>query len=301
MKYEVTTMAKRHDANDSKRKNPFLPDPDEYYFDDDLDTVTRNLPTEEDYLPVEEAAAPVDEPLTEGPNRIGIRMVGMKPTAEDMPEDDFTPAYDVDEDDDLTLPRRPERNNPVAEHFQEEYDPESAPVMRTKTKKQQRVLQAEAEQKPKSKTLRIVVSAVITLVLLLIIGMMMLSRTMMPDTAFLKAPETAVSTTMGPLQSFFSGIVDGFADYFRRVKLRDNLEQAYVDLLAENEELYILAAQAQELANELATFKDIDDEMQQNLGLNPLRCRVIGREQGNYFSPSPSTAAPVTASSPTWL
>ena len=29
-------MAKRHDPKDTQRKNPFLPDPDEYYFDDEL-------------------------------------------------------------------------------------------------------------------------------------------------------------------------------------------------------------------------------------------------------------------------
>ena len=40
-------MAKRHDPKENKRKNPFLPDPDEYYFDDDLESVTGNLPTEE--------------------------------------------------------------------------------------------------------------------------------------------------------------------------------------------------------------------------------------------------------------
>ena len=55
-------MAKRRD--DSKRKNPFLPDPDEYYFDDDLDSVTRNLPTEEEYLPQdEEPEVPADTTL----------------------------------------------------------------------------------------------------------------------------------------------------------------------------------------------------------------------------------------------
>ena len=86
-------MAKRHDPKDTKRKNPFLPDPDEYYFDDDLESVTGNLPTEEEYLPRDEEP-PVDEPITEGTNRIGVRMIGLKPTADDLAEeeDDFTPA-----------------------------------------------------------------------------------------------------------------------------------------------------------------------------------------------------------------
>ena len=97
-------MAKRHD--DNKRKNPFLPDPDEYYFDDDLDSVTRNLPTEEEYLPQEEQPEPEPQPVTEGTNRIGVRMIGLKPTADDYAEeeDDFTPAYDANDEDDLTAP-----------------------------------------------------------------------------------------------------------------------------------------------------------------------------------------------------
>ena len=64
-------MAKRHDPKDTQRKNPFLPDPDEYDFDDDLDSVTRNLPTEEEYLPKEPEEV-AEEPVTEGTNRIGL-------------------------------------------------------------------------------------------------------------------------------------------------------------------------------------------------------------------------------------
>lgn len=279
-------MAKRHPAKEQQRKNPFLPDPDEYDFDDDLDSVTRNLPTEEDYLPREEEEAD-DEPVTEGISRSGVRMIGLKPAADEPSgeEDfDFTPADDADdEDDDLTAPRRT-----TAEAAD---DP--APVTRTRTKKQMRHLLSEKEKKdkkdkkakkPRGANLRIALLVTVTTLLLLIIGMMLLSRTMMPDTALLKAPEEAVSGALAPVQGFFSGIVDDIAGYFRRVKLRDNLEQAYIDLLSVNEELYITSALVQEYADRLAMYEDIDDEMQQNLGLNPLRCQVIGREQGNYFS-----------------
>ncbi len=275
-------MAKRQDPKDTRRKNPFLPDPDEYDFDDDLDSVTRNLPTEEEYLP-QEPQEPAEEPVTEGTNRIGVRMIGLKPSAEDLDAEDFTPAYDTEDEDDLTAPRRVNRSIPRTEE-PATADADDAPVMRTRTKKQQRILQAEKEKKPRGKKLRIVMLTAITVVMLLVIGMMLLSRTMMPDNALLQLPETAVASTMGPVQSFFTGIVESVADYFRQVKLRENLEQAYNELLAENEELYILAAQAQELQDRLAMYEDIDDEMAQNLGLNPIRCQVIGREQGNYFS-----------------
>ena len=281
-------MAKRHESKDTKRKNPFLPDPDEYYFDDELDSVTRNLPTEEDYLPQEEPEESIEEPVTEGTNRIGVRMIGLKPSAEEAgePEEefDFTPAYESEEDDDLTAPRRTSRRMPEPEPEWEEEPEAPAPVARTKTRKQQRVLQEEKKEKPKNSTLRIIIMIVVTIALLLVIGMMLLSRTMMPDLALLKTPEQAVSTALGPVQQVFSGVVDSVADYFRRVKLRDNLETAYNELLAKNEELYILAAQAQDLADRLAMYEDIDQEMQKNIGLNPIRCQVIGREQGNYFS-----------------
>ncbi len=275
-------MAKRHEPKENKRKNPFLPDPDEYDFDDDLDSVTRNLPTEDDYLPPEEAEeAPAPAPVTEGTNRIGVRMIGLRSSEGDA-DDSFTPADDAEDEDDLTAPRRAARK--AVEEAPADTTDESAPILRTKTKKQQRTLDAQKEKKPRSNALRIVISVLITVVLLLMIGAMLLSRTMMPDNKLLQLPESAVSTAIQPAQSIFSGFVDSIAGYFRQIKLRENLEQAYIALLAENEELYIQAAMAQELAAELATFKDIDEEMKQNLGLNPLRCQVIGREQGNYFS-----------------
>lgn len=283
-------MAKRHPEKDPQRKNPFLPDPDEYDFDDDLDSVTRSLPTEEDYLPREEEAS-AEAPITEGVSRSGVRMIGLKPAAgETDPEEDFgfTPADDADEDDDLTAPRRAPRTMPDASAPAEDSADTSAPVTRTRTKKQQRHLLSQEEKEKNRKSrgskLRLAVLVTVTALLLLIIGMMLLSRTMMPDTALLKAPEEAVSTALGPIQGLFSGIVDDIAGYFRRVKLRDNLEQAYVELLNINEELYIQAALTQEYADRLAMYEDIDEEMQQNLGLNPIRCQVIGREQGNYFS-----------------
>lgn len=280
-------MAKRHPAKDQQKKNPFLPDPDEYDFDDDLDSVTRNLPTEEDYLPPEDDEEEADEPVTEGISRSGVRMIGLKPAADEPSDEedfDFTPADDTDDaDDDLTAPRR--TTSDAAD------DP--APVTRTRTKKQMRHLLSEKEKKDRKgkkakksrgSGLRLALLITVTTLLLLIIGMMLLSRTMMPDAALLKAPEEAVSGALAPVQGFFSGIVDDIAGYFRRVKLRDNLEQAYIDLLSVNEELYITSALVQEYADRLAMYEDIDEEMQQNLGLNPLRCQVIGREQGNYFS-----------------
>ena len=260
-------MAKRHDSKDTKQKNPFLPDPDEYYFDDDLDSVTRNLPTEEEYLPKEEEP-PVEEEITEGTNRIGVRMIGLKPTAEDIAREEsaFTPAYDADEDEeDLTVPRRAARSVPEVEIPLEDTPDDAAPVLRTRTKKQQRLLQQEKENKPKGKLLRVIAMSAVTVVLLLVIGMMLLSRTMMPDMKLLQVPEQAVSGALGPVQGFFGGIVESVADYFRQVKLRENLEQAYNELLAENEELYYLSSMALDLQERLAQYEDIAEEIDRKI------------------------------------
>ncbi len=276
-------MAKRSDSNDKKRKNPFLPDPDEYAFDDDLESVTGKLPTEEEYMPLEEPEEePPETPVSEGTNRIGIRMIGMRGSDED-PGDEFGPAYDADDEDDLTAPGHAARRGREEEDAADSMD-ESAPILRTKSKKQQ-VLDAPVKPKtPFIKAMRIILSVSVTLVLLLCLGAMLLSRTMIPDNKLLQLPEAAVSTAIEPAQNFFSGIVDKFAAYFRQLKMRENLEQAYIDLLAKNEELYQQAVLVDELTFQLATFQDIDEEMQQNLGMNPIRCQVIGREQGNYFS-----------------
>ena len=60
-------MAKRRD-NDKRRS--LLPDPGEFYFDDDLDSVTRGLPDESDYL-VQEEEEPEQTVPTEGISRSG--------------------------------------------------------------------------------------------------------------------------------------------------------------------------------------------------------------------------------------
>ena len=159
-------MAKRRD--DSKRKNPFLPDPDEYYFDDDLDSVTRNLPTEEEYLPQEEEPeVPAEEPVTEGVNHLGVRMIGLRNGSHAAmdDEDGFTPAYDMEDEDDLTAPRRTSRRT-SSEDAASTTD-EAAPIMRTKTKKQQRVENTPKKEKQRARWPRILVSVVITVVLLL--------------------------------------------------------------------------------------------------------------------------------------
>ncbi len=283
-------MAKRNEKDPQRRR--MLPDPEDLYFDDDLDSVTRGLPTEKDHAeaPTSEEA-PRPRPMTEGISRSGVRMFGLAPEQDEDPaeyaEDDsfaygeeaaegapayrYDPTYDEDEGDESPAVSRPAATK-------------AAPMPAARRRKQQRVLPDEDEHRTKHPVLRIFLLTTVTVVLLGSIGMMMLARTMYPDMALLKMPDQAVANSVGPVQNFFSGFVEIFGDYFRTLKLRANLEQAYVELAAKNEELAIGNAMAYEYARRLAQYEDIDAEIQNNLDLNPLRCQVIGAEQGSYFS-----------------
>ena len=90
-----TAKGRRHSAP--------LPDPDDFYFDDELDVVTRGLPTEAEYAAAEdESAAPAEKPLTEGIGRMGIRMVGLPPEPDTLDDESVLEesAADVPYDED---------------------------------------------------------------------------------------------------------------------------------------------------------------------------------------------------------
>ena len=291
-------MAKKHGRE--PRRSELLPDPDDFYFDDDLDTVTRGLPTEEDYLPQdEEEAEEAELPVTEGVGRMGVRMVGLP---EEAPLDDESIMEDADEEDDeevvQTVYARRYSDEP-SDLDEEEYltprerarrqarnaRPAPAPVTREQKKKQQRVApEDEEEARHKHPVLRMFCLITVSVLLLGAVGMMMLSRTMMPDTSILQLPEKAVSASIGPVQEFFSGATEAVAGYFRQLKYRANLEERYNDLRAQNEELAITAAFAEEYKRLLTMYESIDEEISNNFQYNPIACQIIGREQGNYFS-----------------
>ncbi|MGN0793458.1 MAG: rod shape-determining protein MreC [Aristaeellaceae bacterium] len=291
-------MAKRNHKHQPRPE--LLPDPDELYFDDDLDTVTRGLPSEEEALPQEDAPEEMPQTPTEGVGRIGVRMVGLPPEPESFDDADAEEADGLDDASDeeelvYAAPRRPRE----AEDEDESLTPrqrarkearnaraQSLPPSRAQQRRQTRVIPEEENVKARHPKLRVFLLSLVTVLLLGSIGMMLLHRTMMPNTSLLELPENVVSSSVGPVQSFFSHVTESIADYFRTIKLRSNIEQAYNDLLEKNEELAIQAAFANEYARRLSQYESIDEEMGlgQNELLNPLRCQVIGREQGNYFS-----------------
>ncbi len=105
-----------------------------------------------------------------------------------------------------------------------------------------------------------------------------------PDAPILGEPESAIGQVVTPVQSFFSGLTEAVAGYFRTLKLRANIETEYNALRAENEQLVYKAMLAEELQNTLSQYEDLSDEIAANAGMKPIVCTVIGKSDSNYFS-----------------
>ena len=131
--------------------------------------------------------------------------------------------------------------------------------------------------------LRRIILVIITLVLLVTAGAYILHR-IVPGAAVLGAPENAVSSIMTPIQTFFSGIIESIAGYFRSMKLRSNIETEYNALRAENEQLVYKAMLADELQQTLLQYEDLSDEIRANQEMKPVVATVVGRSDANYFS-----------------
>ncbi len=144
-------------------------------------------------------------------------------------------------------------------------------------------LQPIGRERKRHPALRIAVLTLITLVLLVTAGSYILHR-IIPDFKILGAPEDAVSNVFTPVQSFFSGITESVAGYFRSMKLRANIEAEYNALRAENEQLVYKAMLADELQQTLSQYEDLSDEIAANANMRPIVATVIGRSDANYFS-----------------
>ena len=131
--------------------------------------------------------------------------------------------------------------------------------------------------------IRGIVLTLITLILLLTAGSYILRR-LIPGIDALSAPENAVSSIFTPIQTFFSGITESVAGYFRSMKLRSNIEAEYNALRAENEQLVYKAMLADELQQTLSQYEDLSDEIAANANMRPIVATVIGKSDSNYFS-----------------
>ena len=144
-------------------------------------------------------------------------------------------------------------------------------------------LQPVGRERRRHPVLRGVILTMVTLFLLLTAGSYILHR-IIPGFDILGAPEDAVSNVFTPVQSFFSGITESVAGYFRSMKLRSNIEAEYNALRAENEQLVYKAMLADELQQTLSQYEDLSDEIAANANMRPIVATVIGRSDANYFS-----------------
>ena len=144
-------------------------------------------------------------------------------------------------------------------------------------------LQPVGKERKPHPVLRGFILALVTLVLLATAGSYILHR-IIPEFGILGAPEDAVSNVFTPIQSFFSGITESVAGYFRSMKLRSNIEAEYNALRAENEQLVYKAMLADELQQTLSQYEDLSDEIAANANMRPIVATVIGRSDANYFS-----------------
>lgn len=119
-------------------------------------------------------------------------------------------------------------------------------------------------------------------VLTVIVGIMLYARISNDDN--FRIVEKGIATVVSPVQNSFSKIVNNIADELRKIKLRVNIEKEYNKLLAENEKLVYDAMLANELKIQLSQYSGLFDEISLNESMNPVACKVIGRDNSNYFS-----------------
>ena len=142
---------------------------------------------------------------------------------------------------------------------------------------------AQPKERRHHPVIRGAILGAITLVLMIFVGAYIFHR-ILPDTPLLGAPENAISEVVSPVQTFFSGLTESLFGYFRSMKLRANLESAYEELLAENEQLVYKAMLADELQQTLSQYEDLSDEIAANAAMRPIVSTVVGRSDSNYFS-----------------
>lgn len=133
----------------------------------------------------------------------------------------------------------------------------------------------------KSYTRFITIFALYT-VLTIVVGIMLYAR-ISNDENF-RIVEKGIATAVTPVQNTFSNVVNNVANELRKIKLRGNIEKEYNRLLAENEQLVYDAMLANELKIQISQYSSLFDEVSLNNSMNPIACKVIGRDNSNYFS-----------------
>ncbi len=152
------------------------------------------------------------------------------------------------------------------------------PQKEEKTKKRGRLRELRSKF---ANAFRLITIFVTYIVLTAVVVVMLLTRINGSETSII---ERSIANVLTPIQSVFSDVISSLANELQKLKLRGTLEKEYNRLLAENEKLVYDAMFANELQIELSQYKALFDEISLNAALNPIACRVIGRDPGNYFS-----------------
>jgi len=151
-----------------------------------------------------------------------------------------------------------------------------------KPRAQNNPIQVQPEKKERPR-LRKVIAWLVCVFLLLVIGIMIFAS-IFPDNTLLQVPGAVVADSVTPVQNIFSTVTNAVVNYLRTLKLRSNLEYEYNRLKAENEQLVYQAMRVDAVEAQLATYKNLNDEVSANAAMNPITCTVIGKDTGNYFS-----------------
>lgn len=227
--------------------------------EDDLESITADLPRRE----------PEDEE-NEGVTREASteRPVAASDPAEDadLPDDDEAGRWPIQRD--ATRRRREQAGSPPPDDLSDEGGSPSG------------------RPSGHPRLLRVLRAAFTVLLLYLVISII-LTQVLEAGTTLRRVVDTseeAVSDAMTPIQGFFASITNAGIDYLRTLKRRANLDNAYNELLAENEQLAYRAMFADEYQIRLSQYEEIDSWVKANTGMSPIVCTVIGRDDGNYFS-----------------
>lgn len=151
-----------------------------------------------------------------------------------------------------------------------------------KPREQENPIQIQPEKKERPR-LRKLVAWLVCVFLIFVIGVMVFAS-ILPEEKLLQVPGSVVADTVAPVQNIFSAVTNAVVNYLRTLKLRSNLEYEYNRVKAENEQYAYQAMLVDELQAKLSMYENLYDEVSANAAMDPLVCRVIGREPGNYFS-----------------
>ena len=100
----------------------------------------------------------------------------------------------------------------------------------------------------------------------------------------LAVPQKIVTTVVSPIQSFFSRITSGVADYMRMLKIRGNIEYEYEQLRIKLDDYATEVAMMEEVQRKYEALLEQVNERTGNEELNPIGAQVIGKVGNNYFS-----------------